>query len=41
MVFFLEDLLPEPPVKRQASNLNLELFNGQGLLRRHGCDRGD
>ena len=41
MVFFLEDLLPEPPVKRQASNLNLELSNGQGLLLSHGCDRCD
>jgi hypothetical protein len=32
MAFFLDDLLPEPTAKRQTSNLNLELFNGQGLL---------
>ena len=41
MVFFLDDLLPEPPPKRQASNLNLALFNGQELLLSQGCQRCD
>ena len=41
MAFFLDDLLLEPAAKRQASNLNLELFNGLGLLLSQGCDRCD
>ena len=36
MAFFLDDLLPEPPAKRRASNLNLPLLNGQGLLLSQG-----